>query len=457
LKQDFAAMLGPYHPDLYDVSRDPPSWWAADAPPAPPRPPLQGDAAAEVAVIGAGYTGLAVAAALAARGIEAVALDAGDIGWGASGRNGGIVGLTSDKLGLAGLVARYGETETRRYLSAQVENSGRLRAFCAERGVPVQGECEAVIAPTPSWFTRLGAERALPGSGVSTELLSRTAYAERGFEGPQQHGALLVRPGFGVHPLRLVRAHAEAAEAAGARLHPRSEVLAWRREGASHRLETAQGSLRAARVVLATNGFTPDALHPAFAARAMPVLSMIGVTRPLTEGERALHGWREESPLATPRRMLYYFRMLPEGRLMFGMRGDLSGADANIPRWRARLARHLARMFPRWAEVPLTHFWRGPVCATRAFTPAVGRLSDDPTVFHAFGWHGSGVNGANLAGRLLAEVIAGADETTIPAPFRGLPPRIPLPGLRRLWLGATLAAYRALDALDDRWGAIRPG
>jgi glycine/D-amino acid oxidase-like deaminating enzyme len=148
--------------------------------------------------------------------------------------------------------------------------------------------------------------------------------------------------------------------------------------------------------------------------------------------------------------MLYYLRMLPGGRLMFGMRGDLSGADAAAPRWRARLASHLAGMFPRWAHVPLTHFWRGPVCATRAHAPAVGRLPDDPTVFHAFGWHGSGVNGANLAGRLLAGVIAGADEAGIPAPFRGLPPRIPLPGLRRLWLGATLAAYRALDAFDDR-------
>jgi len=182
----------------------------------------------------------------------------------------------------------------------------------------------------------------------------------------------------------------------------------------------------------------------------MPVLSMIGVTRPLDEEQRAAHAWRETSPLATPVRMLYYFRMLPQNRLLFGMRGDLDGSEAGAPRWRARLEKNLARMFPAWRGVSVEYFWRGPICATRALRPAVGRLPDDPDVYHAFGWHGSGVNGAQVAGRLLADVIAGAPEATIPAPYRGLPRRIPLPGLRRLWLGATLAGYRLADAIDAR-------
>jgi glycine/D-amino acid oxidase-like deaminating enzyme len=285
---------------------------------------------------------------------------------------------------------------------------------------------------------------------VTLELVSRAAYAERGFDGPEQHGAMLVRPGFGVQPLQLVRALAAEAEAKGARLHPFSEVVAWRREGAGHLLETARGLVRAKRVVLATNGFTPDDLHPAFAARAMPVLSMIGVTRPLSGEELARHAWREANPLANTRRMLYYFRMLPQRRLLFGMRGDLGGSEASAPVFRARVAEHVGRMFPRWRDVSLEYFWRGPVCATRAYAPAVGRLADDPTVFHAFGWHGSGVNGAQVAGRLLAEVIAGAPEATLPAPFRNMPPRIALPGLRTLWLGAMLTRFR----IEDAWEAL---
>jgi glycine/D-amino acid oxidase-like deaminating enzyme len=445
-------MKGPYHPDLYDTTREVASWWRAEAGPGPVRAPLEGDSDAEVAVIGGGYAGLAVARRLGERGVGAVALEAGDIGWGASGRNGGIVGLAPDKLSEATRVARYGAEGARAYALAMVDGAERLRAFCAERGVATQGEAEAVVAHHPRAFAHLAAEAAAPRPGVRLELLSRAAFAERGFEGPEQHGALLVRPGFGVQPLQLARAVAAAAEAAGARLHPFSEVRAWRREGARHRLETDRGSLRADRVVLATNGFTPDDLHPAFRGRAMPVLSMIGVTRPLTPQELARQRWSTADPLANTRRMLYYFRMLPQGRLLFGMRGDLDGSTASAPRMRARIAAHVARMFPGWADVAIEHFWRGPVCATRAYAPAVGRLADDPTVHHAFGWHGSGVNGAQVAGRLLADAIVEGRDDAIPTPFRNTPPPIPLPGLRRLWLGAMLTLYRAADAWGERPG-----
>ncbi len=443
-------MRGPYHPDLYDAARPVASWWAATAAPPPPRPALEGEAEADVAIVGAGYAGLACAEALAARGVGAVAHDAGEFGWGASGRNGGIVGIGSDKLAPAEIARRWGEDAARAYYGAYVENAARLGALCAGEGVETQGDAEAWVAHSPRAFDALRGGLGVEPYGVETELLCRGAYGERGFTGPEQHGALLVRPSFGVHPLQLAEALARRAEAAGARLFPRSEVLAWRREGGAHRLETPRGSVRAGRVVLATNGFTPDGLHPAFRARAMPVLSMIGVTRPLSDAELAAHGWREDNPLCSLRRMLYYIRMLPQRRLMFGMRGDLSGSAARAPAMRARLRRHIARAFPAWRGVGLDHFWRGPVCMTRAYRPAIGALPDDPSVFHAFGWHGSGVNGATLGGRLLGETIAGGNAEIIPAPMRGLPPRIPLPGLRRLWLGAWIAGYRALDWWEER-------
>jgi glycine/D-amino acid oxidase-like deaminating enzyme len=177
----------------------------------------------------------------------------------------------------------------------------------------------------------------------------------------------------------------------------------------------------------------------------MPVISMIGVTRPLTAEERG--GFRLADPFATDRRLLYYARMLPQGRLLFGMRGDLSGAEADAPRLRRRLRAHMDWMFPQWRDVALEFFWRGPVCMTRAQRPAVGRLEDDAGVFHAFAWHGSGVAAASAGGRLLAGLMLGANRA-IPAPFAGLPPRIPLPGLRRLQLRAALTLYRGLDALD---------
>jgi glycine/D-amino acid oxidase-like deaminating enzyme len=375
-------------------------------------------------------------------------LDAAEVGWGASGRNGGIVGLTSDSLSTAQRIARVGEAETRRAFAAQIEGAERLRAFCEENGVQTQGDAEVVVAHSPRAFAALRDAAADARWGPQVEALDRDAYAERGFTGPEQHGAALTRPGFGVHPLQLARALAAEAEARGAIIRERSPLTLWRRDGAAHLLQTPRGDLRARRVVLATNGFATDDIHQAFAARTMPVISMIGVTRQLTHDELTRHGWREDNPLCNTRRMLYYWRMLPERRLLFGMRGDLTGANVFEARWRARLQHNLGRAFPEWRDIPLTHFWRGPICATRAFAPAVGRLSDDPTVFHAFGWHGSGVNGAQVAARLLAEVVAGAPESIIPALWRGLPPRIPLPGLRPLWLGATLALFRLRDRLE---------
>ena len=115
---------------------------------------------------------------------------------------------------------------------------------------------------------------------------------------------------------------------------------------------------------------------------------------------------------------------------------------------RARLERRLGEQFPGWKGVPLDHFWRGPICATASYTPAVGRLAQDPTVFHAFGWHGSGVNGAQVGGRLLADVIAGDPIESIPSPWRGGAPRLPLPGLRPFYVGLALAQQRFADALS---------
>ncbi len=447
-------MQGPYHSDLYDTARAAPSWWERTAAPPPARPALEGDIETEIAIIGGGYAGLSCAEALGARGIGAVVLDAGEIGWGASGRNGGIVGLGSDKLGATEIARRWGEAETRAYFGAYVDNARRIRTFCEAEGVETQGAHEAFVAQTRGALDGLRSEAEVSARfGLEVETLSREAYAERGFEGPEQHGAVLVRPGFGVHPLQLARARAASAERAGARLFPRSEAVAWRREGRRHLLECSQGAIRADRVLLAANGFMQDRLHPAFAARAMPVLSMIGVTRPLTTAERDAHRWREDGVLCSARRMLYYFRMLPQGRLLFGMRGDLSGSEASAGRLADRLRAHLGQAFPHWRDIPLEHFWRGPVCMTRALRPSIGLLPDDPSVAFAFGWHGSGVNGATLGGRLAAGLLAGDNRETTPAPMRGLPPRIPAPGLRKVWLGAWLAAYRVRDRLDDLRGA----
>ena len=434
---------GPLDSLIYDTSHPVDTWWRASAPPWDQPAPLTTDTTTDIAIIGGGYAGLACATRLAERGLDSTVLDAGEIGWGASGRNGGMVGLRSDKLSGNALIRRYGEDEFARYTRAAVEGNHRLRAFCMVAGLAdaVQGDGEIELAHSARTAIKL--EREASEHGVEIEHLPPENTPDI-----RRHGGIVIRPGFGIHPLRLVRALADHAARLGVRIFPRSEVTLWERDGPRHRLVTAGCTVSAQRVVLATNGFTPDGLNRRFNGRAIPVISNIGVTRELTADEKASIAWLGDQPAADSRNLLSYFRLLPEGRLMLGMRGDLRGTAAGALAMRRAVEKRIVRQFPALAGVELTHFWRGPICATASLTPSVGLLRDDPTIGHAFGWHGVGINGAQVGGRLLAEVLAGESQSHIPAPYRGLAPRLPLPGLRPYYVAAMQGMYGVADALS---------
>ena len=141
-------MNGPLDSLIYDTSHPVDTWWRASAPSWDEPAPLTTDTTTEIAIIGGGYTGLACAIRLAELGLGSTVLDAGEIGWGASGRNGGMVGLRSDKLSANALIRRYGEDEFARYTRAAVEGNHRLRAFCMAAGLAdaVQGDGEIELA-----------------------------------------------------------------------------------------------------------------------------------------------------------------------------------------------------------------------------------------------------------------------------------------------------------------------
>ncbi|MEL6766313.1 MAG: FAD-binding oxidoreductase [Pseudomonadota bacterium] len=436
-------MTGPLAPEIYDRTRAVGSWWEASLPPAPPRPSLAGEVTTDVAIIGGGFAGLNAARALAMRGIEAVVLEAGAVGWGASGRNGGICGPGGDKLSAQALRRRYGEAEVARYHAAQAEAVAWVRAFAEAEGLGdvLQGDGEIVLAHSPR------AARDLAALSTS-DPEHHVPLPPSGLDDIARHGGVMMKPAFGIHPLAYVRALGEAAERAGARVLERSEVIRWGRDGARHRLETATGALTADRLLIATNGFTPGGLSPALSGLAVPVISNIAVTRPLTAEERARHPWLGEHPAADTRHMLSYFRVLPDGRFLLGARGDTRGSDAGTPAMRAHVAARIAAELPGFAGAEITHFWRGPIAATTRLTPAVGWLDRERRVALALGWHGSGIALASLGGRLAAEVLASGSEEGVPLAMRGRPRRLPLPGLVPLYVGAAMGLYRAMDALS---------
>src|SRR5262249_55664878 len=154
------------------------------------------------------------------------------------------------------------------------------------------GEGDIALAHRPSMLAELATEAKFMANAFGSEakLLSRDELVARGLAGPHFHGGIWTPVGFGLNPWKYVNGLARATAARGVRICSESPVTGWHRETYGHRLVTPKGSVRAAKVLIATNGYTPEDLHPDFGGRVLPALSSILVTRPLTEAERASAG-----------------------------------------------------------------------------------------------------------------------------------------------------------------------
>ena len=448
-----------YDQNMYRFDAPQPSYWEATACSTElAGQPLSGDEQCEVAIIGGGYTGLSTAYHLCRDlGADVRVLEAGHIAWGASGRNGGFCGMGGSNYGPGGMLARFGAAETRKYYQAQVAAVDLVREIITDEGIdtPLQGDVELEVACSRKAFADVteSAEMQKRVLGLDTSVLSREEFRERYFDCPRLHGGSTMRPTFGLHPLRYARGLAAAAERRGAVLHPQSEVTEWYKDGATHVLKTAGGTLRARYVVLATNGFTPEHLLPTLNGRTLPIISAIVVTRPLSDDELAAHAWQTESPAFTSFDLLNYFRLLPDRRFMWGGRGSSSGAPRGTAKNFARLAATLYAEFPHWRDVTLDFRWHGLICMTRRLTPAIGRLDEDPSVFFGFGYHGNGVNTSTWTGKHIAEWLGNsrrgdtAVPDAVPGIMRGMSGRFPLASLRLFYIQARVALYRLTDWL----------
>ncbi len=451
----FAATASPVHEtELHDRRRPPLTYWHRRGGPLPVAvDPLAGDAAADVAIIGGGFTGLSAALHLARdHGLSVRVLEAGVIGWGASGRNGGFCCMGGDGRGWRGVWRRFGEAEARAWFAAQKAAIGMVAELAGRHRLDLQrcGEGELIVAHRPRRREALEREAREVAElfGESWEVLEPGELREQGVHLEENHGALVIPHGFGLHPLRYLRGLARAAVEQGARVHERSPVVAWETDGRRHRLHTATGTVRAARVLVATNGYTPENLVPELAGRVLPVLSCILVTRPLTLSERTAQGWTVPALVSDTRRLLFYMRLLPDHRLLFGARGGISGAPEAFERRVARLRQSFAARFPAWRHVTVDHAWWGFACLSRDRLPHLAPVPERPGAWLALAYHGNGVAMGSWLGAAAAARLAGRGfEGPLPAFLSRPLPRFPLPFLRPLYLAAAYAWY----GFRDRW------
>ena len=432
-----------YEPEAYDTANWPDSHWRATAPPPPHCAPLDVAERADVAIIGAGYAGLSAALELReAHGADVAVLDAGQPGWGASGRNGGFACLGGSKLSDAALARRFGAAAAQEFRGFQDAAVARVAHNLSRYGNDAERgpDGEVCLAHRPRDWTRFRRE----AEADELELIERADLRAAGLHGPTFHGAKIAPEGFPLHPMKYVTGLARAAIAAGARLHGDSLVTGLAREGGAWRLTTATGTLHAAQVLIATNGYSSDDLPPWIAGRTLPVLSTILVTRPLSAAERDAQGWTSQRMAFDSRKLLHYFRLLPCGRFLFGMRGGLSARPDRLAQVQREARRHFELMFPAWRGVETERTWSGLVCLTGSLTPFAGAVPGAPGLFAAFGWHGNGVTPASEAGRRIAHAIAGRENTN-PRLMQQPPRRLPLPGLRRTMLQLAYIGYGLRD------------
>ena len=412
----------------------PPSWYAATANVPPQRPGLGWDTRTDVCIVGAGYTGLWAALTLAQKGFKVIVLDAHRAGFGASGRNGGQVGSGFNK-GQLWLEQRLGPMKAHALWDIAEAGKAQLREFCRDHAPEARylpGVAHGEYTRGEAADTRAEVEHlALAYAYTQIDILNRDAMQAL-VRSPRYVGGILDRGAGHLHPLRYVLALARQAEAAGVVIHE-GTVVTGLTKGQPVVVRTAQGNVTAGHVILAGNGYLPD-IDRQVSSRVMPINSFIGATEPL--GDRASQVLSRDIAVADSKFVVNYYRLSEDRRFLFGGRENYSiGFPTDIT---TALHARMVSLFPQLADVRMDYGWGGSLAVTTHRLPHVARIA--PNILSGAGYSGHGVALSGMAGRIMAEAIAGQAGrldimSTLPVPPfpGGAPFRAPLLTLAMTW------------------------
>jgi gamma-glutamylputrescine oxidase len=366
---------------------------------------LRGELRADVAVLGGGIAGCSAALHLANRGFRVALLEARGVGYGASGRSGGqtIFGLAATQRALA---AKVGRDDARRLFDLSIEALDLTQSLIRDHAIDCDYHANHVhVATKPrqlleleDWARELHEDYGYP----SAQILDRDELQAH-VRSERYLGGLIDSRSGHLHPLKYTQGVARAAESAGAKIFENSQVLRYE-DGSEVTVHTAQGTVRCAHLVLCGNVYI-GAVAPSLARRILGVGTYIIATEPLGE-ERARALLPSNAAIADINWILDYFRRSADHRLLFG--GRVSYSAVQPPRLAESMLKRMLRAFPTLGHVKAEYAWGGYLDITMSRAPNFGRLA--PNVYYMQGFSGHGMSLTGLAGKLVAEAVAGTAE-----------------------------------------------
>jgi glycine/D-amino acid oxidase-like deaminating enzyme len=429
------------------------SFWLG-ATPYRDNPPLEEDIRADVAIVGAGFTGLSTAWYLRQvdPSLRVVVLESDVVGYGASGRNAGFV-TTLMGTGLRMTALRFGKEKARQAHDFAVRAVRHLGDLVEEQGIECDYEKngELGVATNPAQVGRLQAGiRLAQKLGIEGMRWLDARELREEVDSPLYLGAIAEEECALLNPAKLVRGLKNLAEGTGAEIYEHTPVEAAHLKPRI-RLETPQGSVAAQKVVFATNAFTQH--FPQLHSKAFPMFTYIVLTEPLTEEQLSPIGWRHRQGIGDARNLIRYYRLTADNRLLMGGEdvvyyyGGKVGFDQHRPTF-DRLERTVVETFPSLANAGITHRWGGPVSVPMDSFPAMGYLGGDRRVIYSLGCVGQGVALTNMAGQILRDLVT-EEETELTDLFFVNRRLIPLPPEPLRFVMAQ--GLRRAMALQDNW------
>ncbi len=421
------------------------SYYEASVPVTPARPELRGTVECDVCVVGAGIAGCSTALHLAERGYSVVVLEEHRVGWGASGRSGGqaLPGVAAD---LGKLRRLIGPGATRRVWDVSVEGLRLMRELIARHRIDcdwVDGHILTALKPRHEHELLAEIEELRSQYGYDSVRYMPRAEVRSVIQSPRYSAALYDSNAGHLHPLSYTLGLAAAAQRAGARIFEstRAVALAPATQATPASIRTTGGLVRPRFTVLCGNAYL-GAVAPALASKIVGVSTYIVATEPLAD-ERARRLITNNAAVSDMNWVLDYFRLSADRRLLFGGRvnySDLASFDAP-----GATRKRMLRVFPQLADLQIQYSWGGYVDITVNRAPHFGRLA--PDVYFLQGFSGQGLALAGIAGKLVAEAVAGTAEKF--DVFAAIP-HSSFPGgalLRRPALVLAMLYYRLKDLL----------